>query len=117
MPVRTDNFIPPQPPDLPGSLFDSTRRAAGQTAARFAGERYRRILDHLHFFGPSCIFEVARGLGCFAHQISGRFGELEKADLIRKAGQRRRTETGCEAEVYTLTTIGVAWVNEKGGAR
>ena len=51
-------------------------------------------------------------MGCFDHQISGRFGELEKIFLIIKCGSaRRKPATGCEAEVYTIIkTVGLGMI-------
>ena len=85
-------------------LFTTTRDAARQVAARRTSKRYRQIAETLGRLGPSCIFEVAAALGCFDHQISGRFGEMEKLGLIRKTGDRRKKpSTGCAAEVYEIT--------------
>lgn len=84
------------------TLFESTRNQARKVASAMAGRRYRQVVEVLAK-GPACIFEVAADLGCFDHQISGRFGEMEKLGLIRKTGQRRRKpSTGCSAEVYEL---------------
>ncbi len=101
--------IPPRPPQAETPLFPSTSQLAGQVAARYAHQRYLQILEYLDAMGPSCIFEVASGLGCLDHQISGRFGELERVQLLRRTAQRRtKPATGCNAAVYELTTMGVA---------
>jgi hypothetical protein len=85
------------------SLFDSTSRKAGEVAASHSGHRRARILHILTERGPSTIFEVAAVLNCNDHQISGRFGELERDGLIVKTGQRRpKPETQCDAEVYAI---------------
>lgn len=88
----------------PPTLFDApTSEQARRVAAVKAGERYRQVISVLANCGPSCIFEVAQEIGCFDHQISGRFGELEKLGLIRKTGERRtKPATGCTAEVYAI---------------
>lgn len=79
---------------------ESTRHQARVAAARGAANRYRQILAILDR-GPACIFEVAACLGCFDHQISGRFGELEREGLIEKTGNRKvKPDTGCQAEAY-----------------
>lgn len=86
------------------SLFDSTSRLAGEKAALAVGSRRRRIIELLQE-KPRAIFEVAEALECFDHQISGRFGELERDLIIEKTGERRRKEsTGCDAEVYRIRT-------------
>jgi hypothetical protein len=87
----------PQP-----TLFDSTSEAARKVAAAHASERYAQIAMALAN-GPACIFEVAQALGCLDHQISGRFGEMEKLGLIHKTGVRRtKPTTGCQASVYAI---------------
>src|SRR5690242_7089827 len=97
------NSSTPDPNTPPGKPFDSTSRLAGQTAAGYSGTRRAQILQHLADHGPSTLFEIAAKIGCFDHQISGRFGELERDGLIAKTGQRRtKPETGCEADVWTL---------------
>lgn len=89
-------------------LFESTREQARKVAAARTSKRYRQIIQALAD-RPQCIFEVADDLGCFDHQISGRFGELVKLGLIRKAGKRRKKpSTGCQAEVYELSEPGIA---------
>lgn len=86
-----------------GGLFDSTSRKAGEAAARVSGKRRLDILAYLRDHGPAAIFEVAVHLGCFDHQISGRFGELERDHLIYKTGQRKtKPDTQCDAELYDL---------------
>lgn len=94
---------PLQQPDEPkGSLWSSTRRQAGDIAARFSSQRHRQILDTLAPHDQLTMFEVAERLKCFVHQISGRFGELEAAGLIEKTGYRRKNESGRECEVYRI---------------
>jgi predicted ArsR family transcriptional regulator len=108
-------FIPPARPQLERSLFDSTSREAGHVAARFAGQRYRSILEYL-CNRPGCIFEIAAALGCFDHQISGRFGELVKAGYIERSNQRRiKPATGCQAEEYRLTLLGAGYIKSLQG--
>lgn len=95
------------PPDLEHSLFESTSREAGHVAARCAGYRYRQILSLLSD-SPACIFAIAQTIGCFDHQISGRFGELVKANAIARTGRRRiKSATGCHAEEYAITLTGL----------
>lgn len=103
--TNTNRYIPP--------LFAaSTREQARQASSRSAGKRYARIIQVLSSGGPACIFEVAQEIGCFDHQISGRFGELERLGLIRKTGQRRvKPSTGCQAEVYALVVREVNGAN------
>jgi hypothetical protein len=85
------------------TLFNNTsREALNKAAPRFASRR-GRIVQLLGERGPSTIFEIAAAMELHDHQISGRFGELERDGLIRKTGRRReKPETGCEAEVYQL---------------
>jgi hypothetical protein len=81
---------------------ETTRHQARLVAAQSSAGRYRQIMEVLTD-GPACIFEVAARLGCFDHQISGRFGELERQGLIEKTGRRKaKPETGCAAEEYRL---------------
>lgn len=114
MPDSPDNLLPPPPATPEPTLFDSTSVEAGRVAARFAKTRYRQILIHLRDVGPACIFEIAAALSVpgrqvFDNQISGRFSRLEQFFLIAKTGERRKKPaTGCSAEVYAITTIGLA---------
>lgn len=87
------------------NLFNNTSNQALNRAAPQFGSRRARILQLLgvDVLGPSTIFEVAAAMELHDHQISGRFGELERDGLIAKTGTRRaKPETGCEAEVYRL---------------
>mgnify|MGYP001600743051 CR=1 FL=1 len=103
---QADNYLPAHREPAPAPLFESTSEAAGRVAARYSRRRYRQILAALHD-KPRCILEIADLLGCFDHQISGRFGELVKHGLITRTGLRRKKETtGCSCEQYTLTLIG-----------
>lgn len=71
------------------------------------GSRRSRILQFLAE-SPATIFEIATRMELHDHQISGRFGELERECLIEKTGERRpRPETGCLAEVYRLAAPAV----------
>lgn len=90
--------------DAQVSIFDSTSAKAADAAAQSAGSRRARILKLLdeHKEGLA-IFEIAEAMQLFDHQISGRFGEMERDLLIEKAGIRRiKPGTNCEAEVYRL---------------
>jgi hypothetical protein len=117
-----DNLLPP-PPAMPApSLFDSTSIEAGRAAARTAGKRHLQILAILKERGGGCIFEVAAALSQASgltpqdppltvhdHQISGRFGELAAQGLIARTGIRRtKPATGCHAEEYCITLLGLA---------
>jgi hypothetical protein len=84
-------------------LFDcSTSEQARRISSQKVGDRYTQIINVLAT-GPACIFEVAQALGCFDHQISGRFGEMVQLGLIEKTGDRRtKQSTGCQAEVYRI---------------
>lgn len=108
MPEAKSNFLPtPGPSPAPASLFESTSEEAGHVAARFAGHRYLQILTILYQH-PACIFEIAAAIGCHDHQISGRFGELVKHNLILRTGIRReKPATGCQAEEYAIALIGI----------
>lgn len=88
------------------SLFDcSTSEQARRAACQKVGDRYTQIIKVLAD-GPACIFEVAHVLGCFDHQISGRFGEMVRLGLIAKTGERRvKPATGCHAEVYEIAGV------------
>jgi DNA-binding HxlR family transcriptional regulator len=100
------------PPDLEHTLFESTSRAAGHVAARFAGMRYRHILSLLNE-SSACIFELAEKIGCHDHQISGRFGELVKSGLIERTGARRvKPVTGCQCDEYRITMFGIGVLEE-----
>jgi DNA-binding HxlR family transcriptional regulator len=97
----------PQPPR--GTLFDSTSRLAGEAAARNSGKRRAQILQVLRDRGPLAIFEIAAQIGCLDHQISGRFGELERDGLIQKTGQRvTKPDTGQPCERYALASLPTA---------
>ena len=96
-------------------LFDqlSTREHARQVSTKMTGRRYMQIVEVLARRGPLCIFEIAEELGCFDHQISGRFGEMLKLDLIEKTGERRtKPATGCPADVYAITSTGHKAIDE-----
>jgi hypothetical protein len=105
--------LPPEP------YKTSTRHQAARVAARWARTRYRQILQLLADRGGLCIFEVARAISAqenatvHDHQISGRFGALEHAELIKKAGVKRCTPTGCQAEVYQITLAGLAVLKDQ----
>ncbi len=82
----------------------STSRLAGETAALASGSRRAAILTILRSNGPLAIFEIARLMHCHDHQISGRFGEMERDGLLVKTGERRtKPNTKCDAEVYTIS--------------
>lgn len=85
------------------TLFtDSTSERARKVAAAMTGERYRQIMASLRQ-RPKCLFEVAAELGCFDHQISGRFTDLRKLGIIERTGERRvKPATGCSADVYRI---------------
>lgn len=94
------------PPPQPASLFDSTSRQAGAVAARAVGSRRQRILELIRERGSVTIFEAAEAMELGDNQISGRFSELERDGLIRKAGVRRlKPGTDCQAEVYVLSDL------------
>lgn len=101
--------------DIPPLFVASTREQARQASSRSTGKRYAHIIQVLARRGHSegaCIFEVAQELGCLDHQISGRFGELERLGLIAKTGQRRvKPSTGCSAEVYKIAGAAVDQAN------
>lgn len=83
--------------------YNSTSQLAGAVAAANSGNRRAQILLHLEQHGPSALFEVAAAIGCFDHQISGRFTDMERDGLIEKTGVRKtKPETGCQAEVWRL---------------
>jgi hypothetical protein len=85
------------------TLFDSTSKLAGEVAARASSSRRQAIIAIIQRHGPLAIFEIARLLGCHDHQISGRFGEMERDGLLIKTGERRiKPNTKCDAEVYGL---------------
>jgi hypothetical protein len=72
------------------ALFGSTRELAGAVAAANAGNRRAQILHLLGSRGPMALFEVAAALGCFDHQISGRFTDLAgRPD--RATGERKKS--------------------------
>jgi len=82
-----------------------TRHAAAAVAARNVPRRYAQIMDVLRQRGPSAIFQIAAVLGVLDHQIAGRFGEMEKAGLIRRSGRSVvKPATGCACELYELVT-------------
>jgi len=91
-----------EPQNTP-TLFDaSTSEEARRVASAKAGDRYVQIVKILAA-GPKCIFEIAAEIGCFDHQISGRFGEMVELGLIRKTGERTiKPSTGCKADVYEI---------------
>lgn len=91
--------------DIPPLYRTDTRLAAGFRAGFSVTSRRRKILEFLDGRGGhgAAIFEVADHLGVFDHQISGRFGELERDRWIEKTGQRKvKPATGCEAELYRI---------------
>lgn len=89
--------------DQPITLFDRTSRLAGDKAAVMSSARRAAICDLLRRFGPMAIFELAKKMGVHDHQISGRFGEMERDGLIKKTGERRiKPNTACQAEVYAV---------------
>ena len=95
------SLFDPQPASPPPSHL-STSQLAGAKAASICGSRRARILQFLAE-APSTIFEIAARMELHDHQISGRFGELEREALIEKTGHRRpKPETGCLAEVYRV---------------
>jgi hypothetical protein len=49
--------------------------------------------------------ELARKLGKYPNQISGRFRPLAEAKKIKKVGTRE-THTGCAADLWRVTTHG-----------
>jgi len=99
-------LMPPSSSPPPGTLWDSTRRQAGDVAATFSGQRRSRILQLLRDRGPMTIWEIAAEMSVFDNQISGRFGELERDGLIQKTGQRKpNPRTGCDAEVYAIADV------------
>lgn len=109
MPVE---LIKPQPPDPEPNLFMSTSDQAAHTARKMSTRRYLEILTALSH-GPACIFEIAAALECHDHQISGRFGELVKALMIDRTGERlQKLATGCWCDQYRITMYGLAFLNQ-----
>lgn len=89
----------------PTNLWTSPSRLAGEVAARASDQRRASILSILGEHGPQAIFEIAERLGCHDHQISGRFGELERDMLIKRTGERRiKPTTNCQCDVWALQT-------------
>jgi predicted ArsR family transcriptional regulator len=81
---------------------ESTSSKAHRTAAKSIGARKQKIVDVIRQRGPLAIFEVAQHLGCFDHQISPRFSEMEADGLLIKTGERRQSPRGCECALYTV---------------
>lgn len=86
----------------------STSRLAGETAAMASSSRRAAILLTIRTNGPLAIFEIAERMHCHDHQISGRFGEMERGGLLTKTGERRtKPGTQCQAEVYAIAAAQV----------
>ena len=93
---------------LNAQSWKDTSTLAGERAALAVGSRRAAILKLIESQGPLAIFEIAERLGLFDHQISGRFGELERDGLLVKIGERRvKPGTQCQAEVYGLRPVSV----------
>ncbi len=73
-----------------------------------SGSRRASIITIITNHGPLAIFEIAKLMHCHDHQISGRFGEMERDGLLVKTGERRiKPGTQCEAEVYAIAAAQV----------
>lgn len=79
-----------------------TSKIAGTAHAAVRGKRRQQILDLLRD-QPLTLWESARALGVFDHQISGVFTALCSDGFIERSGDRRnKPETGCPADVWRI---------------
>lgn len=90
-----------------------TSKAAARTAGPRVGSARYRILERLtlaHRLGRPgrTAFELGAELNLLAHVAGTRLGELEAAELVKPTGERRPTDTGRTAVVYTATEAGRA---------
>lgn len=85
-----------------------TSKLAGAVHAEYRGKRREQILALLAV-EPLTLWEAARKLGVFDHQISGVFTALHADGFIVGSGDRRnKPETGCAADVWRLASAAAA---------
>lgn len=91
--------------------YPETRDVALAVSARACTDRHRQILTILVRKGPLTIEETAGQMGLPTNRISGRFGANDPGGLayngwIERTGLRRRTSSGCPADVWDITSAG-----------
>jgi hypothetical protein len=70
----------------PPPFEPTTRQLAHVAAERVKHDRYQAILRCLADHGAMAIWQIAEKLGTPEHKISGRFGEMERDQLVEKTG-------------------------------
>ncbi|MEM7308881.1 MAG: helix-turn-helix domain-containing protein [Planctomycetota bacterium] len=83
--------------------LQTSKDAAGRSIA-FSGEHYRRILDALRALGAAggTLYEIAEESGIHHVAVARRMGELRRAGLVERPGDKRTTPTGARAAVWYI---------------
>ena len=80
----------------------ATSHAAAAAARGLAADHQRTILEVMRCGDDWTADEIAVHCGLDRHQIGRRLGELERAKLVRKTGNTRRTARGRAAGCYAI---------------
>jgi predicted transcriptional regulator len=87
----------------PPPFEPTTKQLPHVAAERVKHDRYHRILQCLADHGAMAIWQIAERLGVPEHKISGRFGEMEREQLIEKTGTQNIKPGGrVHCNIYRL---------------
>lgn len=93
----------PYPDGLPGHARAETSRQAAEAVAPMLRDRQQRVLDAIRSRGSAgaTADEVLEALGLWnPNHVAPRVTELAALGLIERTGERRRTRSGCLADVW-----------------
>lgn len=79
----------------------ATSRQAAEAAVAFLGDHERRIVEALGQ-GPGTKDELAARCGLTEQQVARRRAGLLRSGLVVLTGEKKRTPSGCSAEVWRL---------------
>lgn len=80
----------------------ATSMEAARDIERVRGELCQRVLNHVKSSHGATCDECEKALGMSHQTASARLRDLEKAGMVCKTEQRRRTRSGRSAFVYAV---------------
>ena len=104
MSEQPDLFTQPRYPQAPGFKRDGTSRAAAEAISPRVISLRERVLAALKSRGPMTPDECGVALGLEWWTVRPRFSELVRLGLIAPTGERRKNESGKDADVYGVLT-------------
>jgi len=78
-----------------------TSLMAFQNKKKELSEDQEKVFEALQEIGPAIGEEIAKHIGVPYHTISGRFGELQDQDRIKKKGMKQNPR-GNMAQIWTV---------------